>query len=304
MRAFALIATLIATAPASAQCFGPGWWCGPRVHFGGWVGPVLPPPPVWGFGYGYGYSAVYVNPWVLAPPVMAVPLRPTPAVFEFADEVPLSGGVDLAALRQKLAGEREDEQRAKARVDKAVKSGEFVVFEPGKALPNQKRAEPPPAKIPDSPKVVDPAAVARLHLTRGQAALEAGELGRATERFAAAVAADSKLGEAHFQLAQVRVTRGQYAEAVDAIRAGMKNVPGWADARFRPDDLYLTQPKRLVADIADLKAAFDTAPTDSTLAFLYAHHLWFGGDKKTAGELFHNLADKVKDQELISPFVK
>jgi tetratricopeptide (TPR) repeat protein len=300
----ALIVGLCAAGPASAQCFAPfgwGWGCGPRVQFGVWAGPVLPvPPPVWGFGY----SAVYVNPWAVAPPVMPIPLPPTPGVFTIADDVPTSGGVDLAELRQKLARERQAEELAKAKVAAAVKAGQFVVFEPGKPLPTAKRAEVPPAKIPDSPKPTDPAGVARMHLARGQAAFQAGELGRATERFAAAVAADPKLGEAHFQLAQVRVARGQYAEAVDAIRTGIKNVPGWADARFRPDDLYLTQPKRLAADVADLKAALDAAPTDSTLAFLYAHHLWFSGDKKRAGQLFRQLADKVKDRELVEAFVK
>jgi tetratricopeptide (TPR) repeat protein len=303
----ALLVSLVVALPASAQCFGPvcGWgFGGPGVHFGGWVRPV------WGFGYGYSYSAVYYNPWVIAPPPVAIPLRPTPGVFTIPyDDTPLSGGVDLAELRKKLTrnqeAERQADAMAKAKVDAAVKAGEFVVFEPGKAPP--KRAEVPPPQLPDSPKPAppaDPKAIARLYLQRGQSAFDAGELGRATERFAAAVAADPTLGDTHFNLAQVRIARGQYAEAMDAIREGVKRLPDWADARFRADELYLAHPKRQATDVADLKAAMEASPTDTTLAFLYAHHLWFAGDKAKAGELFRTLKDKVKDQEVLSPFVK
>jgi cytochrome c-type biogenesis protein CcmH/NrfG len=312
MRTVAAAALVLAlSAPASAQCFAPGFgwgfgFGGPRAYLNVWGGPVLPP-PVWGFGYGYSYSAVYVNPWVVAPPVMPVPLAPVPpGVFTIADDPPASGGVDLVALRQKLAREREDEitaeQRARAKVNAAVKNGELVVFEPGKPL--AKRVEVPPAKVPDAPPVVAAKPPGVNHMQRGQAAFDAGELGRATEQFAAAVAADPKLGEAHFNLAQVRLARGQYAEAVDAIRTGMKNVPNWPEQKFRASDLYLTQPKRLAADVADLKAAMAAAPTDSTLSFLYAHHLWFSGEREKAGELFAKLNDKVKEKELVEPFTR
>ncbi len=290
----ALLVSLVVALPSSAQCFTPvcGW---------GFARPV------WGYGfsYGYSYSAVYVNPWVIAPPLVAVPMRPTPGVFTIPDDVPTSGGVDLLALRQKLAREQQADELAKANVAAAVRAGEFVVFEPGKAPP--KRVEVPPPQVPDSPKPApptDPKSLARLHLQRGQAAFDAGELGRATERFATAVAADPTLGEAHFNLVQTRIARGQYAEAMDAVRAGIKSVPGWVDSRFRADDLYLANPKRLAADVADLKAAMDANPTDGTLAFLYAHHLWFGGERVKAKELFVTLKGKVKETELVQAFVK
>lgn len=300
----AAVLVLALSAPVSAQCFSPGFgwgfgFGGPRGYLNVWGGPAFPP-PVWGFGYGSSYSAVYVTPWVVAPPVMPVPLAPVPpGVFTIADDVPTSGGVDLVALRRKMVREREDElaaeQRAKAKMNAAVKNGEFVVFEPGKPL--AKRAEVPPVVVAAKPPDRNP-------MQRGQAAFDAGELGRATEQFAAAVAADPKSGEAHFNLAQVRFARGQYAEAVDAIRTGMKNVPNWPEQRFRATDLYLTQPKRLAADVADLKAAVQAAPTDSTLSFLYAHHLWFSGEKAAAGEWFAKLKDRVKEKELVEAFTR
>lgn len=313
----ALTVVLLVAPSASAQCLGPG--CGWGFGFGGpkvrgvvWGPPIVPVP--WGFSYGYTFNTAYFNPWVVPPP-MAIPLPPTLGVFSLADEMPTTGGVDLAALRKKLTDDRDAEQQVKERVDAAVKRGEFVVFEPGKPLP--KRAEVPPVKVPDSPKPAeavspkpdarppaDPAALARFHLHRGQAAFDAGELGRATERFAAAVAADPKLGEAYFNLAQTRIARGQYTEAMEAIRTGMKNVPGWADARWSTTDLYLAHPKRLTADVDDLKAAVAAAPTDSTRAFLYAHHLWFSGEKVAATELFRQLDGKVKEKELVQPFLK
>jgi thioredoxin-like negative regulator of GroEL len=100
------------------------------------------------------------------------------------------------------------------------------------------------------------------------------------------------------------MARGQYAEAVDAIRTGIKSVPNWPEQKFRASDLYLANPKRLASDVADLKAAMAAAPTDSTLSFLYAHHLWFSGEKEKATELFAKLKDKVKEKELVEPFVK
>jgi len=307
----------LVTASAQAQCLGPtcGWgWSitGPHVRGAVWGRPVVPVP--WGISYGYTFNTAYFNPWVVPPP-MAIPLPPSPGVFSLADEMPTSGGVDLASLRKKLTDNRNAEQQAKGRIDDAVKRGEFVVFEPGKPLP--KRAEVPPAKVPDSPKPAEavapkpdarppanPVALAKFHLNRGQAAFDAGELGRATERFAAAVAADPKLGEAHFNLAQVRIARGQYAEAMEAIRNGMKNAPGWAAASWSTSDLYLAHPKRLTTDVDDLKAAVAAAPTDSTLQFLYAHHLWFSGEKATAAEMFRQLDGKVKEKELVQPFLK
>lgn len=310
-----LLVTLISTAPAPAQCLGPvcrPFGTGLRVNV--WLGPAFPPP----YYYGYGYSTVYWNAWV-APPVLAVPLaRPSPGVFEFADDVPTSGGVDLAALRKKLARDREvDEQAdrlAKGRVDEATRKGEFVVFEPGKAV--VKRPDVPPAKIPDAPLKpvavavkpveklpIDPAGLARFQLLKGQEAFDAGELGRATERLAAAVAADPALTAAHFKLAQVRLARGQYSEAVDAIRDGMKNVRDWPSVRVRVDDLYAINPKRLATDVADLKAALEASPNDTTLTFLYAHHLWFSGDRAAATELFRKLDGKVKESELVEPFL-
>jgi thioredoxin-like negative regulator of GroEL len=179
-----------------------------------------------------------------------------------------------------------------------------------------KRPDVPPAKIPDSPRPAaavkpteprsptDPAGLARFQLLKGQEAFDAGELGRATERLTAAVAADPTLAAAHFKLAQVRLARGQYAEAVDAIRDGMKNVADWPNAKVRVDTLYAMNPKRLAADVGDLKAALEAAPTDSTLTFLYAHHLWFSGDRATATELFRKLDGKVKEKELVEPFLK
>lgn len=313
MRTIAPVAALFAAilaAPAPAQCFAPA--CRPlvpAVRVGLWFGPAYPSPY---YAYGYGYSTVYWNTWV-APPVAAVPLPPSLGSFEFADDVPTAGGVDLAALRQKMARQQDDEAKARGRVDDAVKRGDFVVFEPGKAV--AKRPDVPPAKIPDAPAKpvpaksqekppTEPAALARFQLLKGQEAFDAGELGRATERLAAAVAADPTLAAAHFKLAQVRVARGQYPEAMDAIRDGMKNVANWPNAAVRADDLYATNPKRQAADVADLKAALDAAPNDSTLTFLYAHQLWFSGDRAAATELFRKLEGKVKEKALVEAFLR
>ena len=303
MRAISLAVLMVVLGATSsqAQCFG--GYCRPfasGVRVSVFAAPYFPP----SYSYGYSYYSWYT---FAPPPVVAFPLAPPRGSFEFADDTPTGGGVDLAALRQKLAKERDAEERAKGRVDSAVKNGDLVVFEPGKPLP--KRAEVPPVKIPDAPKVADklpvePAALAKFHLRRGQEAFDAGEFGRATERFAAAVAANPKLSEAAFKLAQVRAARGQYAEAVDAIRDGMKANPDWASANFRPADLYALNPKRQATDVAELKAAWEAAPADTTLSFLLAHQTWFAGDHAGATELFRKLDGKVKERELVEPFLK
>lgn len=291
----ALLVTLLGSTPASAQCFGPicrPWGTGVRLSF--YVAPFYPPV----VSYYSTWSTVYVGPRVIPVPV------PVPA-----EEPSFADGIDLAALRERLSREQADreiaDRVARGRVDQAVKRGEFVVFEPGKELPKKPAAKPAAVPKPQAPQPpADPAALARFHLHRGQEAFDAGELGRATERLTAAVAADPTLGTAHFQLAQLRLARGQYADAVDAIRSGMKNVRDWANAPFRPNALYAIRPKEQAEDLADLKAALDANPADATLTFLYAHHLWFANDRDKATELFRKLKDRVSEPELVEPFLK
>ncbi len=282
---FLLPALMLFALPAPAQWCPPGY-CPP---FG--VRPVFFAPV-----YGYSYSSFSWQ--IYGPPPVVLP----PRSFDFADDLP-RGGVDLAALRRKLSQEIDDETKAKGRVEAAVNGGDLMVFEPGKPMAKKSEplnripdALPPPAAKPAEKPPTDPAALAKFQMRRGQEAFDAGELGRATERFAAAVAADPKLSEAAFKLAQVRVARGQYAEAVDAIRAGMKANPDWVRQPFRPRELYALNPKREVADAADLEAA----TADSAVLFLRAHQRWFGGDKPGAVELFKKLEGK----ELVEAFLK
>ena len=72
---------LVAVSPVQAQWFpGPHPWA---VRAGVWFAPY--PPPV------YGYAA-YSWQVYAPPPVLAVPLRPSPGSFEFTDTPRPAGG--------------------------------------------------------------------------------------------------------------------------------------------------------------------------------------------------------------------
>lgn len=280
MRLTLLVACGILTAP---PLFAQGF-CHP-IGFRFWGPPVVP--PLWWWG-----PPVIVVP----PPVVFVP---QPALGFFPAE-------PLAASRAE-----DDERWAAVRVDAAVKRGDLLVVEPNgggiklagaikPALP--KPAElPRPNLIPDLPK--DPAELAAFHVCRAKQAFEAGELGRATERLQAAIAAKPNLPRPHFLLAQVWAARGRYAEAMTAIRAGLKLDPNWPDAKFTPAEFYGTGVGRMATDWADLRAALAASPDDPTLVFLVGYHRWFTGERAEAVELFRRVKAEAKDAAAVEPFL-
>jgi tetratricopeptide (TPR) repeat protein len=260
--------------------FGPRWW-GPPVA------------PAWGWGW-WGPPVT-----VLPPPVVFVP----PPAFGFDLVEP------LAASRAE-----DDDRWATMRVDAAVKRGDLLVVEPNGTGIKLAAVKPAPAAgraggvnplvpptNPDPPTA--PAELAAFHVGRAKQAFEAGELGRATERLQAAVAAKPDLPRPHFLLAQVWTARGRYADAMTAIRDGLKLDPNWPGGEFTPAELYGTGVGRMATDWADLRAALAASPDDPTLVFLVGYHRWWTGERAEAVELFRRVKAAAKDAEVVEPFL-
>jgi hypothetical protein len=238
------------------------------------VAPVYPVFPYWG-GYGWpGYAVA---------PVLAVP---------YAVPVPLDGW-DVPA----------DPPRRPRRDDN------FLVVRPKKAdaAPAVPAARPPlpaPAGVAAGGPLAVPQAEAARQIALARAAFAADQYGRAAERLQAAIDADSTGPLAYFLLAQVRTARGEYAEAVAAVRDGMRHAPDWPDSGFRPAELYAGRADRLDAHLAELRAAVAAAPDDPTVGFLLGYHLWFLGRRDEAARLFRRVLPAVRDAGVVGRFLQ
>ena len=247
----------------------------------------------YGFQHGYGWGGYWVPP-----PVIVVRPAAVPRFEEPREPEPIR-----ATPAERAAAE--------ARVSAAVDRGELMVIKPGKPVarvpaPPERIDRPPAAAKPavtlDGPKLpADPQALAAFRLAAGRGAFAAGEYGRAADQFRAASVTDPI---AFFLLAQAHTARGEYAEAVSAVRNGMRKAPDWPAARFRYADLYGDRWEPLADHLAALRAAADAKPADPAARFLYGYHLWFAGERAAAAKAFRALSPTVKDNALIERFLQ
>jgi len=249
-----------------------------------------------GYSHGYGWGRI----WVVPPPVIVVRPVPRPRFDEPRDREP-------EPVRENPA----ERAAAEARVNAAVERGDLLVIKPGKAVA---RVPDPPARIDlppagakppvtlDPPKPpADPKALAAFRVATGRAAFAAGEYGRAADRFRAAAPTDPL---AFFLLAQARTARGEYAEAVAAVRDGMRKLPDWPRSRFRIVDVYGDRREPLADHLTALRAAATARAVDPAARFLYAYHLWFAGERAAAAKVFRALSPTVKDNAVIERFLQ
>lgn len=253
-----------------------------------------PPPfaPAWG---GFG--------WVPPPVVVAAP---PVVVINAADLFPPNP--DLAVLAA---------QNPPRRIP--VEEKAFIAIRPGK--PAAKVAAnlpaPPqpvviaPPRAPAGPlldfvgdKKADPQAEAARQVELAQAAFAAGAYGRAAERLAVAIAAKPDEPQPHFLLGQVRLARGEYVEAVAAIRDGLRLAPNWPFAAFRPREFYGEDAARYDIHLAELRRVVAAHPDDATVAFLLGYQLWFIGERDEAVMLFRRATKQVRDNAIIERFLQ
>ena len=163
-------------------------------------------------------------------------------------------------------------------------------------------AKPEPGNV-EKPEADPDREFARL-VRLAREAFAAGEYGRAVgflDRAAAIKPADPL---PHFLKAQALVATGQYAEAVAAIRDGMRLAPDWPAGGFRPRELYGANPGRFDADVAALRQALADNPGEPSLQFLLGYQLWFGGNRAEAVELFRAADRGAKGNPLVGRFLK
>jgi hypothetical protein len=270
---------------------------GPPVYgWGPFVGPPFGPP-------------LAVPPFFAPPPVVVVP---PPVVFaanpEPGDPPP------PAAVRQPGPVP-------------LAKRGDFVVFRPNKdplvrppadegvIVPKLDRVAPPPPPFKFDPlekrdhavKVdrpdPDPATESARQMKLARAAFAAEQYGAAADHLDAAAKARPDDALPHFLKAQVRFAAGRYAEAVAAVRDGMKLAPDWPAGTFRAKELYGPAEARFDQHLADLAGAAEANPDEPGLTFLLGYQFWFGGDRAAAAKLFRTAAGRVKDPALVDRFL-
>ncbi|HJZ57350.1 MAG TPA: hypothetical protein VKE74_20445, partial [Gemmataceae bacterium] len=211
-----------------------------------------------------------------------------------------------------------------------AKKGEFIVISPKKDTGPTAVANPPipngtvspmvdrvaaaPPPLPRPLVGPEPGSVMKVEadpdrefarLVRlGREAFAAEEYGRAVGLFDQAAKVKPADPLPQFLKAQSQVAAGHYAEAVAAVREGMKLAPDWPASGFRPRDLYGTTPDRFDVHITALRKALAENPGDPTLQFLLGYELWFGGNRAEATELFRAADRGAKGNPLIGRFLK
>ena len=255
----AAVAFILDGSTASAQVFyGPVGYSSAFYHYG-YQGRNFS----FGRGYRYaapvyGYSQFYIPP----PVVIVVP----PPILRMREPLPVNERFPTV------------DDFAPARVDAAVKRGDFLVVKPGE------RVAPPPVPLPKPP--VEPKALAAFLIKQAREAFEQEQIGRAGERVRAAIALQPKDAQLHFWLTQVHVARGEYPEAFAALRSGLALEPDWPVAPFDLKNLYGPRAAALVVDLAELNAIRTANPGDLGLAFVAGVHEWFSGNRRAAATLF------------------
>jgi tetratricopeptide (TPR) repeat protein len=174
-------------------------------------------------------------------------------------------------------------------------------------LPEKPAAKGPAPELPPPPEpLADARAESARLLELGTGAFQAGAYGLAAQRFRQATQVTPDLGHAYFLLAQAEVALGNYRDAVDTIRAGMKIDKQWPRTVFQPRlELYKGRDADYGEHLKHLTDAAAANPNNATLLFLVGHQLWFDGQRKDALALFQRarpMAD-VADRVYIDAFL-
>ena len=259
---------LVGVPPASAQViFGPAGGYTSHFNYGYQQ-------RNFSFGGGYRYSAPiygYSVPYTFyyAPPPLVVVVPPPRVNFR--------GREPVAPVQEPFPTV---DDFAPARVDAAVKRGDFLVVKPGQ------RIIPVAAAIPLPKPPVEPKALAAFLIKSAREAFEAEQIGRASERFRAAIVLQPNEAQLRFWLAQTHLARGEYTDAATALRAGLTLNPDWPSTPYDLKELYGQRGTALADDLRELQAILAANPGDHTLQFVAGCSEWFSGHRQAALKLF------------------
>ncbi len=162
---------------------------------------------------------------------------------------------------------------------------------------------PPPRPIPPPPVEPPPEAGDARLLRLGKTAFAGGQYGLAARRFRQATTLSTVNPEAFFLLAQAQFALGKYAQAVDAIRTGLRLRPDWPISAFHPVDLYSDNASDLLDQIARLREAVDRFPRDADALFLLGYEEWFVGRRDAALPLFRRALGCGADRDAVDAFL-
>jgi hypothetical protein len=274
------------------------------------------PPPYLGWS-GAG------NPWFFPPPVVVQPVFTPPIVIVQAQAPtePFAQGFRAGyGSPVRPAVYEVDVTRRPEPPSVGVRRGNFVVVRPGAGRTVPAVAETPAPKPPlleprfgrfsgepfaSAPlKPSDPRTESIQRVNRARVAFAAEQYGRAGEQLRAAITATPTQPLPYFLLAEVQCARNEYAEAVQTIRAGLKQAPDWPAWPFQLQAIYGEHPERFQKHLAELEQTLARHPQEPALLFLLGYHRWFLGDREAAVRLFDQIIDRANPDDLVTPFLR
>lgn len=161
----------------------------------------------------------------------------------------------------------------------------------GGAMPPANRQADPP-----KPRRADAGKSAQL-VTVGDRLFRAGNLKRASERYEQALRAAPDLAAPRVRLAQIALSRGNFAEAAALFRAAVAAEPGWLPKAPDIQAVY-GEPAEFARQIARLESRVQLEPGDRDAWFSLGAQLFLSGRTRRAADIFVRLSDRQGDPAL------
>ena len=131
----------------------------------------------------------------------------------------------------------------------------------------------------------------------GDRLFRAGNLKRAADRYEQAMRAAPDRATARVHLAQVELTRGNFAEAASLLRSAIAAEPGWLPRAPDIQAIY-GEPAEFTRQIAKLESRVIVEPGDRDAWLVLGAELYLAGRTGRASDIFLRLSDRQGDPAL------
>jgi cytochrome c-type biogenesis protein CcmH/NrfG len=160
---------------------------------------------------------------------------------------------------------------------------------------------------PDVPAVAQPKA-ARLPvrpdgkkanelIVIGDRLFKAGNIKRAEERYEQARRSNPNSATPQIRLAQIALSRNDYAKAAEVIRLATTTEPGWYLVANDIQALY-NEPADFAKVIGKLESHLQRSPNDRDAWLVLGTQFYLSGRSRQAGDVFRRLNDRKPDTTL------
>lgn len=246
----------------------------------GWHGRHYRWRPYWD----YGYYGGYYNTQIVGVPYYA-------AGYPYAAYDPYSSTIQLQnqQLQQQL-------DRAMAANRQLQQNADAVANRLNVPVRNKRDGD---QAVRDKQKNLE--AKAKGLAIAGNRMFTAGLYSKAADRYRDAIRADAEETSNHFLLAQAYFANKQYAEAVRALKDGLKQNPDWIEADFDLRSLY-GNPEQLTTQLADIARVVKANPLDRDANFLLGFELFMSGQKDKARSILEQSARLETNDSHLKPF--